>query len=486
VFHAYYDDHPLGRAVLSNRLDRPLSDIRLSFFIKQYMDGPQDCPVPASLAPGESEEIQLYALFRPNILEVTEATKVQAEISLEYRVGAETGRRSFTHSLGVLDRNALTWEDDRRAAAFITAKDPVLLTFSKNVISAMRSSRVQGLNAQLLTALAIYEATNLRGLSYVPDPRGGYAQTSGKPEVDFLQFPRQTLEYKAGDCDDLSVLTCALLESVGIETAFITVPGHILMAFRLEMEPEEARQAFSRPDELILRSGQSWIPIEVTDRSGFLSAWQAGARQWRENLARGQVAFLPVHEAWKLYPPVGLPGAGTPPAAIGEEDVRKRAGAEIERFVTREIAPRALALEEQVRKAQDKRRPANELGVLYARYGLLERARAEFENILKGAEYLPALLNLANVLLLDGQKEQALACCQRAYAQDPGNPRVLLGLARVNHELENYFQARKAFEELKKKDPELSRRFAYLELRGEEAARAAEVGGLKEVILWEQ
>ncbi|MCK4542225.1 MAG: transglutaminase domain-containing protein [Spirochaetales bacterium] len=72
----------------------------------------------------------------------------------------------------------------------------------------------------------------LYGLNYVVDPRTPYTELSQQREwIDFIQFPRQTLEYRAGDCDDLSILYCALLESVGIETAFITVPGHILMAF---------------------------------------------------------------------------------------------------------------------------------------------------------------------------------------------------------------------------------------------------------------
>ncbi len=34
-----------------------------------------------------------------------------------------------------------------------------------------------------------------------------------------------------GDCDDLSILVCSLFEAVAIDTAFITVPGHIFMAF---------------------------------------------------------------------------------------------------------------------------------------------------------------------------------------------------------------------------------------------------------------
>lgn len=60
------------------------------------------------------------------------------------------------------------------------------------------------------------------------DPQSSYVTAiQARDAVDCLKFPRQTLEYRGGDCDDLSILYCALLESVGIETAFIATPGHI-------------------------------------------------------------------------------------------------------------------------------------------------------------------------------------------------------------------------------------------------------------------
>ena len=81
----------------------------------------------------------------------------------------------------------------------------------------------------------------ISGLVYVIDPSTPYleySKTGGA--VDFLQFPRHTLDYKAGDCDDLSILFNSLLESIGIKTAFITVPGHIFTAFNINIPPDQA------------------------------------------------------------------------------------------------------------------------------------------------------------------------------------------------------------------------------------------------------
>jgi len=120
-----------------------------------------------------------------------------------------------------------------------------------------------------LKAMIISAALDIYGLAYAQDPATPYAEFSNTDTaVDFLQFPNQTLEYKGGDCDDLSILFCALLESVGIETAFITVPGHIFAAFRLEGDEKSVLAAISNRNDFILRNGGVWVPVEVTSISG--------------------------------------------------------------------------------------------------------------------------------------------------------------------------------------------------------------------------
>jgi tetratricopeptide (TPR) repeat protein len=487
VFHKYYDDHPLGRAVLSNTHDQPITDVKVRFAIPQYMDGPKDCPGPSMLKAGESTTVELFAIFRPSILEVTEATKVQGEVTLEYRLNGELQRQSMMQTIRVLDRNAMTWIDDRRVAAFVTAKDPTVLSFSKNVTGMVKGKTSAAINQNLLQAIVFHGALSLHGLSYVADPKSSYAELSKrKQEVDFLQFPRQTLEYKGGDCDDLSILYCALFESVGIETAFITIPGHIFMAFSLGKTPDDARKAFSYPDELIFRDCKSWIPIEVTERGEFLKAWQTGAKEWRENLARQQTAFYPLSEAWEIYEPVGLPGPGAAMSLPASEKILSLFQEEVAKFIDREVSEKVTALKTRIAKTQNAPNAVNELGVLYARNGLFDLAREEFEKAIANEEYVPALLNLGNIFYLKKQTEKALELYERAYGLAPGNPRVLLGVARASHDLENYFQAKKVYAELKKVDPDLANQFSYLDLRGEEASRAAAIAGVKEIVQWEE
>lgn len=487
VFRKYYDDHPIGRMQVTNVVSTPIRNLTVTFFIKEYMDTPKRCAEIKELKPTESATIDLYALLTDRILEVTEATKVAVELVIEYTQDGTAVKSTESATLRVYDRNASIWDDDRRAAAFVTSKDPAVLLFSRNVASIVRSRAWGGVNDKLLLALAIHEALRTYNLAYNPDPSNPYSTSSTRKDApDFLQFPRQTLEYKAGDCDDLSILYSALLEALGVETAFITVPGHIYMAINSEMRTDEARKTFSHVEDIIFKDSTAWIPIEVTLRAGdFHQAWQEGAKEWRENSAREQASFYKLHEAWNLYEPVQLPGSSTV-VVPDEEKLAAAILAAKESYVNREIAEQLTAIQARMRSQGESSKGINELGTLYARYGLLDRGEKEFQRIVAKEEYVPALINLGNVYFLRGDMDQATTFYDRAYRREPQNARVLLGLARVNQATENYGAAHKFYTALKAVDQDLAQQFAYLELKGEEASRAADASQTKGVVIWEQ
>ena len=294
VFHKYYDDHPVGRLMLVNESTEPVEDIRLDFFVKSYMDDPKQLILPESIPPEGRQEIDLYGLFTEKILEVSEGTKVTANISVDYRLQGYQRRKELVETLRVHNRNAITWDDDRRAAAFVTAKDNAIQKFAKNTSATIISSTSRSSLKQLHTALAIYQTLSVYGLRYEIDPTTPYKDFSrDRYTLDYLQFPVQTLEYKAGDCDDLSILYNALLEAVGIETAFITIPGHIFTAFCLDINQNDAWKTFHYPDDLIFERNKIWLPVELTVLDeGFVKAWELAARQWREHTGTGRASSV--------------------------------------------------------------------------------------------------------------------------------------------------------------------------------------------------
>lgn len=488
VFHKFYDDHPVGTAVVVNQEPEPITDIKLSFLIKQFMDSPKQCLVPTELAAGGREQIEIMSLLTDRVLEVTEATKVAAELTLEYRLQGDLYRDTRTVTVRLLDRNAMSWDDDRKAAAFVTAKDPAVLTVSKAVAGMVREKGPAALNLNLLTAMGLFTAMELYGLSYVVDPKTPFVEFSkDKTLVDYLQFPRQTLAYKAGDCDDLSILFGALLESVGVETAFVTVPGHIFLAFSIGLSEAEASRVLADPKALVVEDGRAWVPVETTVRQGgFMKAWAEGARQWRQASSRDTAGFYPVHAAWQEYEPVGLPGAPGEITLPDDEALLSAFQREVTRFVDREISPRVTQLEESIRKSGGDSATRNKLGILYARYGRFEEAEDEFRKAVGQQEYLPALVNLGNLLLLQGQAARAREFYERAAEKDPQNSKVLLGLARCYHETEQYDLARIRYQQLAAINQPLAERYAYLDGSAEGSGRAADTDRARWQILWEE
>jgi hypothetical protein len=394
----------------------------------------------------------------------------------------------LVETIRIYDRNAMTWDDTNKAAAFVMPKEPAVLMLSNQVVSFVKDGMNQAVDKNLQTAIALHDALRLFGISYVSPPLTSYAATSqDKTSIDSVKFPLETIEYKSGDCSDLAILYASLLESVQVETAFITIPGHIFMAFSLDSSEENIRSTFSKLDEFIFRDGKVWVPVEVTERSGlFLSAWELGAKEWRENLTKEQVGFYPVRKAWTTFEPVNFPGIGNTPTVPDSTKVLKDFQSDVTSLINREIATREADLISTVKYSGGSPKAYNALGILYARFGLSSKAQEQFYNALKKAEYVPSLVNVGNLYYLKGKTDQAVAFYQRAFAKDPHSPAVLLALARVNHDLQNYGIAEQQYEELRQLRPDIAEHFAYLQFKGEESVRAAEANKTKDEVLWEE
>lgn len=488
IFQKYYDNHPLGRISIVNKNREAIQDVQVSFFVhNNYMDTAKICGTIPLLKPSEQAAIDLFAIFSDRVLGITEATKVPADIRIEYTAANGKRETTRTETIRLYDRNAMTWDDDRRAAAFVTLKDPAVLRFSKQVAGMVRDQANGMVNENLRIAMGLFDAMSLYGMKYVVDPKTPHADLSlSESTVDFLQFPRQSLEYRAGDCDDLSILYCALLESVGIDTAFITVPGHIYVAVSLGVKPEEAKKSFAFAGELIFIDDMTWVPVEVTMMGeSFLKAWQMGAKQWRENADGGTGALLPMVGSWQVFEPVGLPGEVPEMALPPLKTIQDRYVAELTGFVERELNPQVQRLEEQIRQDHESPLHINALGVLYARYGLLDRAAEAFQEALSVKEYVPAIVNLGNLYFLKKEHRRSLEYFTRAAQLEPHNPSVLLGISRIEFDRENYATARDYYAQLHEVSPDLAKRFSYLGSQDSGEARAASTS-IREVIVWSE
>jgi tetratricopeptide (TPR) repeat protein len=486
VFYKHYDDHPIGTVQIRSNLKVPASDIKVQVFVKEYMDSPKVVEVSGVLSPAQERSIDLYALFTDKVLSVTEGTKVAAEIIVSYKVDGQQYEDRKIETLVVWGRNAMTWDDNRKAAAYVTSKDPGVLNFARSVSSYIRGKENRSICDNLQAAIAFHQALDLYGLNYTPNPKTPYEQVSQQKDViDFLQFPRETFQYKAGDCSDLSILYAALFQAVGIDAAFVTVPGHIYVAMDSCLSPDAAPRELIPESQFIAYKNKAWIPIEVTAiHDGFMKAWQLGAKEWMENKAVGQAGFYPISEAWAVYQPVGLPGADVIIAVPQSDTILRAYLGEVQKYLDSALGPAIAKLQEQV-KTTGSLAAINGLGVLYAKYGQAEKAEKQFKQVLAKKPYLPAILNLGHLYYRRGDWKNALASYQQASEMDPRNPHTLLGLARVNQELQNYAAAKQSYEKLKAVNPDLASQFAYLGEAKESGARAADIQSARKAVLWE-
>lgn len=484
VFYKYYDENPIGKVGIRNLENLPLEDIELSFFIQKFMDNPKTSPQRYSIPVGEEIEIDIYGLFNDEIMGITEGTKVSALLNVNYKYKGNNYSSELIQTLSIENRNAMTWDDDMKATAFVTAKDPIIQSFAKNVASVVQSNPVRGLDRNMALAIAMHETLNIYGVQYTIDPFTPFTEFfNNAGAVDYLQFPKQTLEYGAGDCDDLSILYSALLEAVGVETAFITVPGHIYIAAALNISPEEAEKSFSQPEDFIIEDNKVWLPVEVTLRQGgFLESWRSGIRQWRNYMDSGKSKLLPIHEGWKTYEPVGF--SGNPNIIFPDKtDIIRAFSKEGSAFIARELSPQISRINRA--RVNDSRITYNRLGILYARYGMIKEAAAEFDKVLSGSDYLPTLVNYGNLMFMEGNINVAGNYYKRALDLEPEQPTALLGAARVDYELENFGNSRKTYLKLKQVSPSLAARFDYLDMAGDDSARASAIEDLKDIMVWE-
>ncbi len=455
VLYRYYESASLGKVELFNTGAVPVENIKLSLTMDRYMDSGGTGGLDAlslDLPAGQTAAGDVYALFNDSVLAISEGDTVSAQLTVSYTARGKQYEEAIPRTVRFLGRNAVTWDDDRKIAAFMTTKDPAVLKYAKQASSISGEVRAPGLDAHMITAMKIFESLSAVPMNYTIDPSSPYIELSRSTgSVDFIQFPGQTLDFKAGDCDDLSILFNTLLESLGIPTGFITFPGHIYAAFQLRMSPQKADQVFAGEREYIVQDNRVWIPVETTLLGkGFLTAWDTGIRQWKEN--EGRALLFSTGESWQTYEPVNfLLNREVPPPE--EVRVTRNYLNALKRFTSREVRQYERELNNRSEGSSDDPRYLNSLGLVYARFAYFDEALRLFEQAVSNGEYLPAIMNAGNIFAFQGDMDKAVRYYLRAAAKAPENPRILLTLGKVYLKQGDYPKAEDAIGRARRIDP---------------------------------
>ncbi|MCL2810207.1 MAG: OmpA family protein [Treponema sp.] len=313
VSWAWYEDNPVAMVKITNEEPNTITDVNLTFFMDSYMSQPWTFAVIPHLAPGESIEVPVTALFNEAMMNLTETVNANGLLHAQYRSLGARKTAAASIQMPIFHRNTLSWDDDRRAAAFVSPNDFAARFFARYVASAIISNpqlednneQTEAIPSNVIHAAALFETLRLYGVTYVVVPATSFVNVSSdESALDNVSFPYQALYYRGGDCSYLSILFCSLLEALNIESAFITIPGHIYVAFEVGDDTWNENN-----NDIIELDGKRWLPLEITvPDEGFNRAWRIGAQQWRNS--GDEAELFPIRDAWEVYPPVTVPTSG--------------------------------------------------------------------------------------------------------------------------------------------------------------------------------
>ena len=453
-----YEQDGVGRIKLTNNTDKTIEKIKVGFVLKGIMDFPTEGKID-KLLPGQSEEISLMAVFNNSILDMTENSSVQALIEASYFENGERIVYSKNATVNVYEKHRLIWAERDRFASFVTPKDTPIINFVRSVVTQSKETR-----DELQSAALLFEALGVLGVTYIPDPTNPYQITSGKADfVDYIQYPRETLERKSGDCDDLVAFYSAALESIGIYTLVIEVPGHMLMMFSTGISADE--DGYTMDDMFVIHDGKLWIPVETTVvGSSFVKAWELGAANYYKWKDKG-LTLLDVHYAWNTYKPATL--------ADSQLKQREITAAEIEKkFPGESLSVLKISSQTKTRRYLQAiaKNPADmeshlQMGIILAKLGDRKEAMKYFDKVIATEpRNAAALNNRGNLFMMDEKYQEAQKNYIAATQSNPEDPYIWVNLAKSYKVMKDTKKAKAAFIKAQKLDPTVKVKYKALAL----------------------
>ena len=453
-----YEQGGVGRIKLTNNTDKTLEKIKVSFLLKGFMDFPTEGKID-QLLPGQSQEINLMAVFNNSILTMTEDSSVTAMIEASYFENGQVAVYSKNPSVKVYEKHRLIWDEHARFATFVTPKDPPIMNFVRAVVTQSSETKDESQSAAVL-----FDALGVLGVTYIPDPANPYQVTSGKADfVDYIQYPRETLERKSGDCDDLVGFYSSALESMGIPTLVIEVPGHMFMMFSTGISADA--DGYTMDDMYVIHDNKLWIPVETTVvGSSFVKAWETGAANYYKWKGKG-LTLLDVHSAWDIYKPASLPESTLKPREVTAAEIEKRFPGEAVSVLKISSQTKTRRYLQAIAKNPTDIDAHLQLGIILAKLGDRKEAMKYFDKVLATQpKHAAALNNRGNLLMMDDKYQEAQKNYLAATQSNPEDPYIWVNLAKSYKVLKDTKKAKAAFIKAQKLDPSIKVKYKALAL----------------------
>ncbi|MGH7493579.1 MAG: hypothetical protein ACREOO_14475 [bacterium] len=469
----------VGTVKLRNLSESDTLKARLTFLASRYMLPQQ--PDTVLIEPGRTLDFPLRAVFTPEVFDTRDGRLTgEVRVAYDYKRAEHTARAAV--DFAIYSQNYLIWDDACKAAAFVTANDPLVGKFVEEV----RATESDSTKASWFTryergeALKLYHALQAYNIDYRLDAKTPFPSLRGAPyRRDQITYPAKFLarEKRYGDCDDLAVLYATLLQHAGFSTALVSVPGHLFMMFDTEVDTAEYRTLPLPPRLFVPYQGTLWIPVETTMMadSSFVAAWQEAAEGFSDAEQR---EIFEVAACQASYPPPQVPVGGNVAPALPNFSYRLEKNLQALEAIKRNYF-RSFADSLAQRPGEVKLR--NQYGATLAENGEFDQALQQFETIHRTARtFAPAWNNHGNVEVMLGRFNRAKAWYDSALAHNAYSRGTYLNLAILYQLMKddaskdsvNYYQ--------RKSDEALLKAAQYLE--GDVASAYALLGMQEESI----
>jgi hypothetical protein len=297
TFYDKYIEQPFAYGRVVNISDKPVSIIP-SVKIEGLTDDRIQSP-PQTIAPGDTASVPFFVIISDKYsIDKTILSYADFFVSVaSAEPDAQLQKAALINGINSWDGNVFNLR------YFIKRDFEFSMNYTKNILSQNKSI----LDTISTVLLPFFKAQIIfnefaRKIVYASDPRA---------TAEYVQFPKQTLELKGGDCDDLSVLYSSLLESVGVQTALVDYKGdgeirHVNVLVNTGLKPEQARLITLNDKKYFIRKDETgkdrvWIPIETTSLTEFSDAWNVGVEKFNREaidelgLAKGTVEIIEVY-----------------------------------------------------------------------------------------------------------------------------------------------------------------------------------------------
>ncbi len=297
TFYDKYIDQPFAYGLVVNISDKTVSvipSVKIEGITTDKIQSP-----PQTLAPGDTAKVPFYLII-PDKYVIDKATLSYAD----FYVTASSTEPDAQLQKAALINGMNSWDGNVANLRYFIKRDVEFsMNYSKSILSNNKSV-IDTIPSELSSFYKSKIIFNdfVKKLVYTSDPRA---------TAEYVQFPKQTIELKGGDCDDLSVAYSSLLESVGIQTALVDYKEdgeirHVNVLLNTKLLPSQAKLITNNDSKYFIRkneqeSDEVWIPIETTSLTDFDEAWNVGVEKFSREavnnlgLAAGKVEIINVY-----------------------------------------------------------------------------------------------------------------------------------------------------------------------------------------------